>query len=118
MDICFEGVGQVAATFRVGDDEDVKAGMAVTLKGSGTVGLGDGGDALCGVLLGSVRGGAVAVQIGGVAKVGYSDTAPAVGWQELVCDGKGGVRPATGTGGMKYLVLAVDEGEKTAVIKL
>lgn len=113
MDICFEGVGQVAATFRV-EGENVRTGMAVSLTGDGTVGLGSDGDAVCGVLLGSVRGGAAAVQIGGVAQVDYSGTAPKVGWQELACDGNGGVK--TKAGGAKCLVLAVDE--KSAVVKL
>lgn len=139
MDICFEGVGQVAATFKV-DGETVMPGMAVTLTDYGTVGLGNDGDAPCGVLLGGVRGGAAAVQIGGVAKVSYSGTAPAAGWQELVCDGKGGVKAAAGAivatvaegddesdaetaavnaaGGLKCLVLAVDQGDSTVVIKL
>ena len=119
MDICFEGVGQVAATFRVKDGEDSQAGMAVTLKKSGTVELGTDGDAVCGVLLGSVRGGAAAVQIGGVAQVGYSgEKAPGVGWQKLACDGKGGVRIAANDGGARCLVLAVDEDKKSVVVKL
>lgn len=118
MDICFEGVGQTAATFQVAG-EGVQPGMAVTLTASGTVGLGTstGSEALCGVVLSGVRGGAAAVQIGGAAKVSYSgDTAPAVGWRELACDGAGGVKVAAG--GMKCLVLAVDATAKTAVIKL
>ena len=115
MDICFEGVGQVAATFQV-DGETAEPGMVVTLTDYGTVSLGADGDTPCGVLLGGVRGGAAAVQIGGVAKVGYSGTAPAAGWQELACDGKGGVKAAAG--GMKRLVLAVDQGDSTVVIKL
>ena len=127
MDICFEGVGQVAATFQV-KGENAKAGMAVALTGNGTVEPGSDGAAVCGVLLGSVRGGAAAVQIGGVAKVGYFGTAPEVGWQELACDGTGGVKAADGDDGTRFLVLAVDEdadedeneneGRKSVVIKL
>lgn len=118
MDICFEGVGQVAATFKV-DGGELQPGMAVALTGSGTVGLGADGDTPCGVLLGGVRSGAAAVQIGGVAKVGYTGTAPAAGWQELACDGKGGVKAsAKSGGGLKCLVLDVDEDGMTAVIKL
>ena len=113
LDICFEGVGQVTATFAV-DGEDVQPGMAVVLTDNGTVGLGADGDAPCGVVLGGVRHGAAAVQIGGAVKVGYSGTAPVVGWQELACDGKGGVKAAAG--GVKCLVLAVDED--CAVVKL
>ncbi len=124
MDICFEGVGQVAATFQVAG-ENVQPGMAVVLTGSGTVGLGADGGLPCGVVLGGVRNGAAAVQIGGAAKVGYTGTAPAVGWQELVCDGEGNVKTVSGgegsaktASGLKYLVLAVDGDEKSAVIKL
>ena len=115
MDICFEGIGQTAATFRA--ESGIGPGMAVTLMGSGTVGLGEDGDPPCGVALGGARGGAAAVQIGGAAKVGWSgDTLPA-GWQSLACDGQGGVKTVS-AGGVKWLVLAVDEDDKTAVVKL
>ena len=117
MDICFEGIGQVAATFKA-DGSAVLPGMAVTLTDNGTVGLGADGGALCGVVLGGVRGGAAAVQIGGAAKVSYSGTtAPAAGWQSLALDGAGGVKTVT-TGGLNCLVLAVDKDEKSAVIRL
>ena len=115
MDICFEGVGQVTATFQV-DGGDVRPGVAVALVGNGAVGPGADGDAPCGVVLGSVRGGAAAVQISGAAKTGYSGAVPKAGWQELACDGQGGVK--TAAGGLKCLVLAVNEDEKTVVIKL
>lgn len=114
MDICFEGVGQVAATFSVSGEAE--PGMAVTLAGNGAVGPGKDGDALCGVMLGRVRDGAAAVQIGGVAQVSCSGAVPAVGWQALACDGKGGVKAAAG--GMQWLVLAVDAEQGTAVVKL
>ena len=120
MDICFEGIGQMAATFAA--KEELAPGMAVTLTDSGEVGLGEDGEPLCGVTVGASRNGAVAVQIGGVVKVGCSGTAPEVGWQELACDGKGGAKTADDTaletGGMKVLVLAVDEAEKTVAVKL
>ena len=116
MGICFEGVGQVAATFPA--EGEVRPGMTVTLTKSGAVGKGADGKPPCGVVLGGVRGGAAAVQIGGAARVSYSgDTAPAAGWQSLACDGTGGVTAVT-TGGLKCLVLAVDTEEKTAVVKL
>lgn len=115
MDICFEGVGQVAATFQA-DGGELLPGMAAVLTGSGAVGPGADGDAPCGVVLGGVRGGAAAVQISGAARVGYTGAAPKAGWQELACDGKGGVR--TAVGGLKCLVLAVDEDAETVVVKL
>ncbi|MBD5085567.1 MAG: hypothetical protein HDT33_11100 [Clostridiales bacterium] len=115
MDICFEGVGQVAATFQV--NGEVLPGMAVALTDDGTVGLGADGGLPCGVLLGGVRSGAAVVQIGGAAKTAYTGTAPKAGWQGLALDGKGGVKTVT-TGGLNCLVLAVDEDEKSVVIKL
>ena len=116
MEICFEGIGQMVATFAA--KEELTPGVAVTLKESGTVGLGSKSNPLCGVTVGAERNGAVAVQIGGVVKVGYSDgEAPGVGWQELACDGEGNVT-TDGADGVSCLVLAVDEDEKTVVIKL
>lgn len=116
MDICFEGIAQTTATFRV--EGEVQPGMAVALADSGTVGPGKAGDLPCGVVLGCVRGGAAAVQIGGAVKLSYSgDTAPKAGWQDLALDGTGGVKIAA-TGGLKCLVLAVDTAAKTAVVKL
>lgn len=115
MDTCFEGVGQVTATFQV-DGEELRPGMAAVLTDSGAVGMGDDGDAPCGVVLGGMWVGAAAVQIGGAAKVSYTGTAPKAGWQGLACDGKGGIK--TAASGLKCLVLAVDEDEKTVVVKL
>ena len=115
MDICFEGLGQMTATFQV-DGGDVRPGMAVAITGNGAVGLDADGGVPCGVVLGGVRAGAAAVQIGGAVKMGYTGTAPEAGWQELACDGQGGVK--TAAGGLKCLVLAVDEDEKTVVVKL
>ena len=116
MDICFEGIGQMAATFAA--EDKLAPGMAVTLTESGRVGLSGGDNSLCGVTVGAERGGAVAVQIGGVVKVGYADGETlSVGRQELACDGKGKVT-ADGGNGVSCLVLAVDTEEKTAVIRL
>ena len=124
MDICFEGIGQMVATFATG--KTLIPGMAVTMTGNGEVGLGEeDGKPLCGVTVSAARGGAAAVQIGGVVKVGYSGgDVPQVGWQKLACDGKGGVKTADGADGVKYLVLAVDEAgtedknKKSIVVKL
>ena len=41
MDICFEGIGQMVATFATKDK--LAPGMAVTLTGNGEVGLGEDG---------------------------------------------------------------------------
>ena len=126
MDICFEGIGQVVATFRTKDDT-LEAGMAVTLTGNGEVGLGqEDGKPLCGVTVGAARGGAVAIQIGGVVKVGCSDSELGTGYVALACDKTGCVKTADGDDGVKYLVLAVneagtegeDKSKKSIVVKL
>ena len=119
MDICFEGIGQVVATFRTEDGKNIQAGMAVTLTGNGEVGVGKDGEPLCGVTVGATRGGTAAVQIGGVAKVGCSEwETPKVGYAALVCDEKGGVKTTEDADGAKCLVLAVDEDKKSVVVKL
>ena len=116
MEICFEGLGQVVATFRT--EDKLLPGMAVTLKDSGAVELGEeNGSPLCGVTVGAVRNGAVAVQIGGAVKVACSGEVPDAGWQELACDGTGKVTKPE-SGGMTFLVLAADKDEHTAVIRL
>ena len=117
MDICFEGIGQVVATFGT-EDGKLEAGMAVTLTGNGKVGLSSEDKSLCGVTVSAARDGAVAVQIGGVVKAGYSgSTVPTVGCCALVCDGKGKVtKPASG--GVSCLVLAVDREEQTVTVRL
>ena len=118
MDICFEGIGQVTATFQTKDK--LLPGMAVALTSSGEVGLHkeEVTGPLCGVTVSAERGGAVAVQIGGVVKVECPDEGvPAVGWNTLTCDAKGKVAVSR-DGGTSCLVLAVDAEEKTAVIKL
>ena len=114
MEISFEGIGQVAATFAV--DGTVEPGMAVALTGDGTVGVGEAGGLPCGVVP-SVRDGMAAVQIAGLVQVGYSGTAPKAGWGTLACDGAGKLKTVT-SGGMSCLVAAVDTAAKTAVIKL
>ena len=64
-------------------------------------------------------GEACTVQLGGLAEVEYSGTAPAVGYAELVADGTGGVsKLGDNQSGSAYLVLSVDSAAGKAVIKL
>lgn len=115
MGISFEGIGQVLATFAV--EEGVTAGSVVTMTGNGTVGLGSDGSLPCGVLLHGEEDGVGAVQMEGMVSVCYTGTAPAVGYDLLACDGQGGVK-AVDANGLTCLVISVDEGSQTAVIKL
>ena len=106
--ISFEGIGEVAATFACG--EGVKAGQVVKLTGDGTVGP-------CGVAL-SAGEGFAAVQMGGLIRVAASGGALSEGWNRLLADGSGGVRPdsaETPIGG-EYLVVRAESGG--AVIRL
>lgn len=120
MEISFEGIGQAAATFAAAQTQEkpLAVGHAVALTAAGTVGLGAAGAAPCGVILSLEEDGRAAVQVDGFAQVAYSgQTAPAVGWGALGVDGSGGVQAVT-TGGRPCLIVSVDTGAKTAVIKL
>ena len=120
MEIYFEGIGQVAATFAAAQtaDKPLAVGHAVALTAADTVGLGTAGAAPCGVILSLEEDGKAAVQVDGFVQVAYSGSAaPAVGWGALGVDGSGGVQAVT-TGGRPCLIVSVDTGAKTAVIKL
>ena len=114
MEFSFEGIGQVAATFLV--NGDIQPGMAVALTADSTVGMGKAGDAVCGVIL-SAKNGMGAVQIGGMVKVGYSGTAPAIGMGTIAVDGTGKIKTVT-SGGISCLIVSVNTDDSTAVIKL
>ena len=113
--ISFEGIGEVAATFACG--EGVKAGQVVKLTGDGTVGPCGDGERFCGVAL-SAGEGFAAVQMGGLIRVAASGGALSEGWNRLLADGSGGVRPdsaETPIGG-EYLVVRAES--VVAVIRL
>ena len=113
MEISFEGIGQVAATFAAA--EGVAAGMAVALTADSTVGMGKAGDAPCGKVL-SVKNGMAAVQISGMMQLAYSGTAPTVGMGTVALDGSGKIKTVT-SGGMSCMIVSVNTGDSTAVIK-
>ena len=112
MSISYEGIGEWCATFVCGA---VSEGDIVKVSANGTV-----GDGFCGVVRAVAHDGkACTVQLGGLASVKYSGTAPAVGFSELVADGSGGVsKPGENQNGSSYLVLSVDSAANKAVIKL
>ena len=114
MEISFEGIGQVAATFA--KEDGVEAGMAVVLTANNAVGMGTDGAAPCGVVL-TAKEDSCAVQVGGFAKVTYTGTAPTVGYGMVGVDGNGAIRTVT-DGGLNCLIVQVDTDDMTAVIKL
>lgn len=113
MEISFEGIGQVAATFMAADG--VLPGMAVALTADSTVGAGKGGDGLCGVVL-TAKNGMASVQVGGMVQVGYSGSAPAIGLNTIAVDGTGKIK--TADDGMNCMIVSVNTADSTAVIKL
>ena len=117
MNYSYEGIGQWCATFAGSQAEE---GQVVKLTAGKTVGPCAAGDGFCGVVRAVAHDGkACTVQLGGLASVKYSGTAPAVGYTELMADGSGGVsKPGENQSGSSYLVLSVDSAADKAVIKL
>ena len=97
MELSFDGIGQVAATFQTEaqeaeDTAKLSTGHVVALTAANTVGFGTAGAAPCGVVLALEGDQTAAVQVEGFARVSYSGAAaPAVGWTSLGVDGSGGV---------------------------
>lgn len=112
MKVSYEGIGAWSATF---ETADAREGQVVKLSAPRTVSPCAAGDAFCGVA-GPVRGGVCGVQLGGLAEVSYTGTAPGVGNIGLTADGSGGVCAAES--GAEYGVLAVDDSAGRCVIKL
>ena len=114
MGISFEGIGQWAATFACGE---AAVGQVVKISGSGEVAACADGDSFCGVVVFAARDGAAcSVALGGIVKVPYTGTAPALGWTGLTADGQGGVKALTT--GRSYLVVDVAETGKTVTFAL
>ena len=112
MSISFEGVGQVCATFLGGG---LTEGQVVKMTDKGKVGACAADDLFCGVTM-CCKDDACTVQVGGFVSVGYSGTAPAVGWSALAADGKGGVKSASS--GAVRLVVDVDTTAKLVTVML
>lgn len=114
MSISYEGIGMWCATCACGG---VREGAVVKLSTGGTAQPCEAGDAFCGVVCCVDHdGSACSVQLGGLAKVNYSGGAPEIGFAKLSADGEGGVK--TAADGRELLVMDVDTGKKTVVIRL
>lgn len=115
MNISYEGIGEWCATFGC---EDVSEGAVVKAADSNAVAACGADEAFCGVVRALARDKkACSVQLGGLAKVKYSGSAPALGLRRLCADGTGGVKE-TSTGGAEYFVLSADSAAEKIVIKL
>ena len=113
MELSYEGIGQVVATFAM--EEGVEPGMAVALVDNGTVGMCGSGVDLCGKVL-AVHGGCCAVQMSGFVKLPFTGESPTTGWNSVAGDGSGGV--CVGQGSNNYLIVQVDDDECTIVFKM
>ena len=114
MKVSYEGIGQWAATFAC---DGVSAGQVVKVSGSGEVAACADGDSFCGVVVFVARDGeACSVALGGMVRVNYTGTAPALGWSGLSADGSGGVK--ADSAGRSYLVVDVDSTGGTVTFVL
>lgn len=107
--VTFNGMGELVATFQAGS---VTAGGPVIMNGNNAVRSATSGGRPVGVAL-HKRGDYAAVQMQGFVRVKYTGS-PALGWNSLVGNGSGGLRPATeGETGRDCLVVDLDSSEQT-----
>lgn len=111
MGVAFNGMERLVVTFQA---ETATAGQFAAMQENDTVQNAADGVAPVGLIL-NLRGGHAAVQVRGYAQTAYSGTgAPALGWNQLVADGTGGLRlAAEGETGRTCLVVNLDSGSKT-----
>ena len=112
MNTCYDGIGYLAVTVPAGT---CAAGQVCKLSTAGQADACSAGERFMGVC-DEVRKGLAAVQVGGFAQVGYTGSAPALGFANLAADGSGGV--CVTEGAESYLVMALDEANGTVTIKL
>lgn len=105
--ITFDSIHETYVTFEAG--QGLKNGQVCKVTGDGTVGVCSAGDEFCGVAR-HVRNGLAGVVLGGFCSVPYTGTTPTVGMTALCADGSGNVKAG---GDKEYLVVQVDENEKT-----
>ena len=114
MKYSFEGIGQWNATFACAD---VAEGLPVKAGGSGTAVTAAAGEDFMGLVVATARDGkACTVQLGGMATIAYTGTAPALGYTILVSNGAGGVK--TASTGHARLVVDVNTTDKTVTFVL
>lgn len=115
MSVCFDGVGQVCATFL---GEGLSEGHVVKLAGGGRVAPCGDGEVFCGVAL-VCRDDACTAQVRGFLSAAYSGSAPGAGAAILCGNGKGGVRMAgEQENGTRCLVVDTDTSRKRVTILL
>lgn len=112
MKVAFEEIGRVCVSFTGTQGEK---GQVCKMAGNGAVEPCADGEAFIGMVEG-IRKGICGVQIHGFAELAYTGAAPQVGYANLVANGSGGVKVATG--GKSYLVVSVDSVANTVMVEL
>lgn len=115
MKVSFEGIGESVVTFYNSKTAEASAGNPVKISGNGEVSVCADGDRFFGVALACDTDFA-AIQMGGYVELGYTGTAPAVGFTKLVSNSTGGVK--TAETGREFLVVDVDTVSKTIGLML
>ncbi|MBP8640808.1 MAG: hypothetical protein KBI01_07925 [Oscillospiraceae bacterium] len=109
MKVSFEGIGESVVTFYNNKTTAAIGGAPVKMSGNGEVSACSDGDKFFGAAL-ACDADFAAVQTDGYFELGYTGSAPAVGFVKLVSNGAGGVKAAE-TGG-EFLVVDVDTVSK------
>ncbi len=109
MKVSFEGIGESVVSFYNSATSAATAGAPVKISGNGEVSACADGNRFFGYAL-SCDTDFAAVQTAGYIELGYTGTAPAVGFVKLAANGTGGVKAAE-TGG-EFLVVNVDTANK------
>ena len=104
MKVSFEGVGEQVLSFNKADD--VAKGCLVKMSANSTVRGCSAGDSFMGVCI-SAGDAFAEIKTAGYVELGYTDTAPTVGYAALAASTNGKVKTVT-DGGREYLVIKVD----------
>ena len=92
MSVAFDGIGTEVLTFQ---GEGIQENSFAIMSENQTVQRSREGTAPVGLVL-NCRGGHVAVQVRGYIQTGFSVSAPPkLGWNQMVCNDRGGLRSAT-----------------------
>ena len=108
----FHGIGKLNVTFAAADG--LEEGVVCKLTADGAAAC-SAGEAFCGMAE-AVRDGCAGVQVEGFVTLGYTGTAPSVGYTNLSANGTGGVK--VDSAGKSYLVAAVDTTDSIVTFKL
>ncbi len=109
MKVSFEGAGEQVLSFNKADD--VEKGCLVKMSANSTVKACSADERFMGVCI-SAGDAFAEIKTAGYVELGYTGTAPAVGYAALAASANGKVKTVT-DGGREYLVIKVDTAAAT-----